>query len=74
MKGIVKVRLGVDPTTGLVDPRAPFLVIAPQPGRSGMYHDEPDVIAQIAPDEVKARFEAEWIEGEWKFGKRVLDA
>ena len=71
MKSIVKVRRGVDTTTGLLDPDAPFLVVAEQPGRSGMYQDEPDVIAQMAPDEVEARFEAEWIEGEWRFGKRV---
>jgi len=28
----------------------------------------------MLPGERDARFEAEWIEGQWKFGRRIVDA
>jgi hypothetical protein len=75
MKEIVVVCLAIDAETGTVDPAAPFVVIPrQQPHRGGVYDNEPDVIAQFHPGERQARFEAEWTEGEWKFGKRVADA
>ena len=78
MKEIVVVCLAIDAETGEIDPAAPFVVIPRQPRlqprRGGVYHNEPDVIAQFLPGERQARFEAEWIEGEWSFGKRVADA
>jgi hypothetical protein len=49
------------------------MVIADDADRCGLYVDEPDVIAQLAPDEDRGRFEATW-DGEWKFGRRVQDA
>jgi hypothetical protein len=78
MKEIVIVCLAIDAETGAIDPTAPFVVIARQarlqPHRGGVYHNEPDVIAQFLPGERQARFEAEWADGDWKFGKRVADA
>jgi hypothetical protein len=73
MKRIVLVQLAVDEKTGQIDREAPFLVIAPQPESTGLYDNEPDVIAQIAYDECEAKFEAEWVDGKWVFGKRVGD-
>ena len=78
VKEIVIVCLAIDAKTGEIDPAAPFVVISRQPRlqphRGGVYHNEPDVIAQFLPGERQVRFEAEWTEGEWKFGKRVTDA
>jgi hypothetical protein len=74
MKEIVLIRLGVDPQTGAIDPAAPFLVITSQLDRGGIYDKDPEVIAQFLPGEREAQFEAEWVEWEWKFGKRVPDA
>ena len=75
MKTIVAVSLGTDPKSGEVDPTAPFMVsTTKEPSRTWFYHDEPEVIAQMMPGEREARFEAEWIEGQWKFGRRLADA
>jgi hypothetical protein len=71
---IVLVTLAIDAATGAVDPSAPFVVSPPPPHRRGVYEDEPEVIAQFLPGERQARFEAEWTEDGWKFGKRVDDA
>jgi hypothetical protein len=35
---------------------------------NGVYRDMPQVIAQMAHDESTARFEAEWVDGQWKLG------
>jgi hypothetical protein len=77
-KEIVIVCLAIDAENGAIDPTAPFVVISHRsrllPNRGGVYHNEPHVIAQFLPGERQARFEAEWTEGQWKFGKRVIDA
>lgn len=74
MKVIVLVTLATDSATGEINPAMPFLVNPPPPHPPAVYEDEPDVIAQFLPGEEKARFEAEWIDDGWKFGKRVTDA
>lgn len=74
MKAIVLVTLAVDAATGAIDPTAPFVVSPPPPHQRGIYEKEPEVIAQFLQGESQARFEAEWTEEGWKFGKRVADA
>ena len=76
MKATVLVRLAVNSLTGAIDSTAPFMVMVDRPDRSGIYDDEPAVIAQFLPGERAARFEAEWNDetGDWIFGKRVPDA
>jgi hypothetical protein len=82
MKSIVLVSLAIDPKTGQTDATAPFMVralkprnpLSTHPARNGIYEDEPAVIEQLLPGEFKARFEAEWTDDGWKFGKRVPDA
>ena len=72
---IVIVCLAIDAETGVINRAAPFVVIPRQQAhRGGVYDNEPDVIAQFRPGERQARFEAEWTEGKWKFGKRVAGA
>jgi hypothetical protein len=73
MKEIVRITLAVD-ATGAVDPAAPFVVSPPPPHRRAIFEKEPEVIAQFFPGERQARFEAEWTEDGWTFGKRVTDA
>ena len=69
---IVEIRLGRK-SDGSFARDAAFIVIAKDADRCGLYKDEPDVIAQLAPGESIARFEATW-NGQWKFGRRVHDA
>ena len=71
---IVLVTLAVDPETGKVDPGGPFLVTPPPLLPACLYEDEPQVMAQMLPGERQARFKADWIDGAWRFGKRVRDA
>jgi hypothetical protein len=59
---------------GSIDRGSPFVVLAPDEERDGLYFNEPAVLAQLAPDEDTARFEASWDGEEWMFGPRVQDA
>jgi hypothetical protein len=74
MKAIVLITLAIDAASGDIDPSVPFVVSPPPPHRRAVYENEPGVLAQFLPGERQARFEAEWSDGEWKFGSRVRDA
>jgi hypothetical protein len=74
---IVEVRLGRNDDS--IDRQGPFMVISDD--FNSLCFNEwfawhpvaPQVIAQLAPDEDRGRFEATWA-GEWRFGRRVQDA
>jgi hypothetical protein len=73
-KEVVLICLPRDLQTGARDPAAPFLVKAQDPRRSGLYYDEPAVIAQMLTGEREAKFEAEWTGEQWTFGRRLRDS
>jgi hypothetical protein len=68
---IVLVQLADDRDFSRFDLRSPFLVVADDRKRCGIYYDEPNVLAQFLPGEREVRFEAEWTADGWRFGKRV---
>ena len=70
---IIEVQLACN-ADGSVDRTAPFVVLASDENRDGLYTNEPAVIAQLAPDEDTALFEATLEGEEWLFGRRVQDA
>ena len=76
MKEIVLVTLALDFETGEPDPKPRSWSTAGHQGprHNRPYYDEPEVIAQFRPGESQVRFEAEWTEDGWEFGKRVDDA
>ena len=73
-KTIVLVELPRDSETDLIVRDGLVFVLAPQPGRSGVYEDELETIAQFYADETMAKFEAKWIDDHWVIGKRFLDS
>lgn len=70
---VIEVVLGCN-EDGSIDRDAPFVVLAEDEERDGLYFNEPAVVAQLAPDEATAKFEATWDGEEWLFGRRVQDA
>jgi hypothetical protein len=70
---VVEIVLGCN-EDGSTNRDAPFMVLAADEERDGLYFNEPTVVAQFAPDEAAARFEATWDGEEWLFGARVQDA
>ena len=71
---IVLVELPRDSETNLIVRDGLVFVLAPQPGRSGVYEDELETIAQFYADETVARFEAKWIDEHWVIGRRFLNS
>jgi hypothetical protein len=74
MKEIVVVCLAADAKTGALIPDALFWSKPVAPIAAASMRKSQKVIAQFLPGERQARFEAEWTEAGWKFGKRVTDA
>ena len=75
VKEVVIFCLAIDAETGAILPDAPpLLVKASRADRSGVCEKEPKVIAQFHPGEEQARFEAEWTDAGWRFGRSVADA
>jgi hypothetical protein len=70
---MVKVTLARDPETLQVDRDAPFMVCGFANQHPGFYEKEPEVLAQIGPDEQTAYFMAHWDGKEWRFGPRITD-
>jgi hypothetical protein len=70
---IIEIQLACN-ADGSVDRASPFVVLAADEERDGLYANEPAVIAQLAPDEDTARFEATWDGEVWQLGRRVQDA
>jgi hypothetical protein len=58
---------------GRIDHLAPFVAAARGGRHSGIYEDEPHVIALMEPDTQIAFFEAQLNLGRWKFGHRAED-
>jgi len=74
MKSIVTIYMPSTATLAEFGLDAPFLVQASEPMRSGIYEDEPGVLLQMQFAQKIGKFEAEWVEGRWNIGRRLLDA
>src|SRR4051794_20972693 len=69
---IVKITFQRDPD-GEIDHLAPFQASGRGDRSSGIYDDEPHVIAEMEVNTRIAFFEAQLIDGRWRFGGRIPD-
>jgi len=74
MKSIVTIYMPSSAALAEFGLDAPFLVQSAELMRTGIYEEEPGVLLQMPFDQKVAKFEAEWVEGRWNFGRRLLDA
>jgi hypothetical protein len=68
----VKATFQCDPD-GKIDHLAPFMASGRGGENSGVYEDEPHVVAEMEANTRIAFFEAQLVDGRWRFGHRAPD-